>query len=131
MFEATVSEFPFVAELPKREKSKLQNLWDHFKEVQAITEKKGTIVPPVLAAELLGVSKQRVYDLIKEGRFDVVTLRGQMFITETDLLAYAQSERKAGRPAGPTTYRECVKIAVGAGVRVHRDLRHRQKEAKK
>lgn len=125
MFEASVNEFPFVAELPKREKSRLQQLWERFQEIKAIQDRKGTIVPPIVASELLGISRQRVHELMNEGRFERVEWRGQAFVTERDLLAYAESERKGGRPCGPSNMREVVKVAVKGAAAVRRELRQK------
>jgi len=130
MVEATITEFPFVAQLPKREKSKLRKLWDHFEACRAITEQKGMLVPMVAAAALLGVSRQRVQELARDGRFEVVQLGNQVFITEKDLLAYAQSERKTGRPCGPTNMREVVKLGVRTGVDTYRHLMADSKTSK-
>lgn len=131
MFEAAVNEFPFVAELPKREKSKLAQLWERFQEIQAITERKGTIVPPIVAAELLGVSKQRVWQLMEDGRLERVMWRNQVFVTEKDLLAFAESERKTGRPCGPTNMREVVTTAIRGGVSARRELLEARKNSSK
>lgn len=130
MFEASVNEFPFVAELPKREKSKLAQLWENFQEIKAIQERKGTIVPPLIAAELLGVCRQRVWQLMEDGRLERVTWRGQTFVTEADLLAFAESERKNGRPCGPSNMREVVKTAVKGALSVRKELVAVQKAAR-
>lgn len=122
MFKAAVNEFPFVAELPKREKSRLQLFWDRFKEVQALVAEKGTIVPPVVAAELLGISRQRVHELMQDGRLERVEWRGQVFITEHDLVEFASAERKAGRPMGPTNMGQVAVASVKSGMAYRREL---------
>lgn len=127
MFKAAVNEFPFVAELPKREKSRLQLFWDRFKEVQALVDRKGTIVPPVVAAELLGISRQRVHELMQGGRLERVEWRGQVFVTEHDLVEFASAERKSGRPFGPTTVGQAAIAAVKSGQAFSRDLKKSSK----
>ena len=114
MFEAAINEFPFVAELPKREKSKLADLWDRFQEVKAITDKKGMIVPPIVAAELLGVSRQRIWQLMEGGRLARLEWRGQVFVTERDLMEFAESERKTGRPCGPNSLKDVCGMTIRA-----------------
>lgn len=98
MFEAEATEFPFMAEVPKSEKSKLAKVWDHFKAVSAVVEKKGMLVPQHLAAELLGVSRQRIWVLANEGRLEGIELGGIRYVTEDSVIAFAKLERKAGRP---------------------------------
>lgn len=112
MFEAQTMDFPFVAELPKRERSKLGTLWDRFKELKAITEEKGMLLSPAFCSALLGVSRQRVYQLMEDGRMERVDVHGQTFITEESLIAWARAEHKNGRPLKiPQTAKEC--FAVG------------------
>lgn len=98
MFEAEATEFPFMAQVPKREKSKLARVWDHFKAVSAVVEEKGMLVPQHLAAELLGVSRQRIWVLANEGRLEGIELGGIRYVTEDSVIAFAKLERKAGRP---------------------------------
>jgi len=111
MFEASVNEFPFVAALPKREKSKMAKLWDSFREVKAITDEKGMLLPQKFAADLIGVSRQRVQELVEDGRLERVDLRGHPFITEKSMIAFAQSERKNGRPVKLPSNKEIFQSA--------------------
>lgn len=114
MHEAIVNEFPFVGELPKREKSKLASLWDEFKEMSRIAEKKGIPVPPGLAAELLGVSRQRIYELMGSGVLETVTVGGRTYVTENSLVAWAEAEHKVGRP---TKIEQAARMGAVAGTK--------------
>lgn len=128
MFEAQAMEFPFVERLPKREKSAMGKLWDRFQEASRISEKEGMLVPAGVAARLLDVSRQRVYDLCKQGTLRTVDLDGSMLITENSLVEYCQTERKAGRPIGiPTTNKEILQRAVQAGLDHYKEARARRK----
>lgn len=114
--DTAVSEFPFVQEMPKREKSKLGKLWDEFRKLQAVARERGAFVPPGIAATLLGVSHQRVGELVKLGRFEAVYIDGRTFILEQSIIDYAESERKSGRPwPGPKSYSEAAKLALKGG----------------
>jgi len=84
--------------MPKREKSKLSRIWEHFAEVKAATAKHGVLLPQHYAATLLSVSNQRVHQLVNDGRLMTVEVGGLRYVTENSMTAYAQSERKAGRP---------------------------------
>jgi len=101
MQNAEVLEFPYVATLAKAERSVVRKVWDHFQELREIVKEKGLLVPQHLAAELLGVSKQRVCTLCNEGRFEIVNVGGHRYLTENSLVAYAKEERKVGRPLTP------------------------------
>lgn len=107
MFDTTITEFPFVAELPKREKSKVALLWDRFARLKAISDEKGMLLPPVFCAKLLGVSKQRVYVLLEEGKMERVEIDGQVFVTEDSLVAWCKAEHKTGRPL---TIRQSIEV---------------------
>jgi hypothetical protein len=120
MFEAVANEFPFVGELPRREKRQTANLWERFREFSRLAESKGALVPPYVAAGLLGVSQQRVSQLMKAGRLERIEFEGQPFVTENSIVDFARSERKNGRPFKvPTSPGECL----GAARRVVKDSR--------
>jgi hypothetical protein len=95
---AATADFPFVQELPKRERSKLATLWDLLNEARVATQEHGTPIPVGFAAELLGVSKQRVSQLLDQGKLTTVMLNDQRFVGENSLVAWAKSERIVGRP---------------------------------
>ena len=100
MFEAPATEFPFVAELPKREKSRLVKIWDQLQELSALMEEKGLLVPFPVAASLLEISHQRVQEICESGRLDRIEFRGHRYVTEKSIVEFAKCERKAGRPPG-------------------------------
>lgn len=108
MFEATANDFPFVDELPKREKKKVLNVWDQLAEMRKVIDEKGVLIPPVMVAKLLGLTRQRIYQFMQEGRFETVEFNGQMFITENSIVEFAKTERKTGRPFNVTmpTFKE-------------------------
>lgn len=113
MFEAEAMDFPAFASLPKREKSKLQKVWDAFQELSRVTEQKGLLVNQSIAARVLDVSKQRVFELVRMGRLETHEFNGVPLVTENSILAFAKSERKAGRPRKiPTTFGETWKRAT-------------------
>jgi hypothetical protein len=115
MNDVDVMDFPFVAELPKREKAAFVSQWELFRELAAKAKFTGVLVPPGFAAAVLGVSRQRVWELIQGERLEVVLVGEHRFISERSLVDYAQSERKAGRPAQlPEGAREMWKRSVKA-----------------
>lgn len=91
-------DFPFVQELPKREKSKLANLWEALKEANAATREHGALVPTGFAAELLGVSRTRVDQLLEAGKLTAVVVHKTRFVSENSLVAWAKAEHITGRP---------------------------------
>lgn len=93
-----VEEFEFVKSMPKGEKKLWQRVREHIDEIKRITDKRGIPVPQKLAANLLNVSQQRIDQLLKEGRLELVLVGGHPFVTEDSIVEYAQTERKQGRP---------------------------------
>ncbi len=96
---AIMDEFPFVADMPKKEKSRRVQVLEQFAAYKATIEKSGFPIPQVLAAKIAGVTKARIGELIKLKRLQVVELDGHVFVTENSLVEYASGERKAGRPS--------------------------------
>lgn len=97
MNDVAVSEFPFVAELPKRDRTHVKSVWDHVKDFSELVEGKGVPLSPSTAAELLGVSRQRIWQLINAGQLEVVKLCDTSFVTEHSVLDLAKIERTCGR----------------------------------
>lgn len=130
--QISISEFPFVSELPKREKSKLRTLWEELEAMHAVVEQSGVPVPPSAAAELLAVSRQRIHELITDGKLDTVEFAGKRYVTQASLEAWAEAEHKTGRPMKQfETLGEVVKTAVKSGVAGYRESRSDLKSGKK
>lgn len=112
MFEAQTMDFPFVGELPKRERSKVETLWDRFHRLKAITDEKGMLLPPLFCAKLLGVSRQRIYVLLDEGRLERIDIDGHTFVTEASFIEWCRAEHKSGRPTRleSATFKDCLKL---------------------
>lgn len=116
MFEAQVSEFPFVGELPKREKSKVAKLWDVLKEFRAVQEREGDLVPLAFAVKLLDISHQRGSQLCEAGRLKRIDFGGVAYVTEASLVDWAKAEHRNGRPPNmPKSAGEMWKRAVEVG----------------
>jgi hypothetical protein len=98
VFDSTATDFPFVAEMPRAEKTRWQKIRDAFCEAYALQKEHGWMVPRKAAADFLDVSVQRVDELERDGRLRRVVLHGHPYITANSIEAYAKIERKLGRP---------------------------------
>lgn len=98
MFEAEALEFPFTATMPKREKSKLVKCWELLQRMKAISATEGDLVPLMMGAKLLGLSRSRVDDLVRDGRLKRYDIDGHVFLTENSIVECAKVERRNGRP---------------------------------
>ena len=63
-----------------------------------LSEEKGPLIPQPCLLDVLGVSKARVYQLVNDGRFDVVELGDRRFVTAASVEAFTAMERPSGRP---------------------------------
>lgn len=112
MFEAAITEFPFVDALPRREKSKLAHVWDLLQEMKAATKAEGQLVPVNLTCKLLDIGRTRVDELCAQGRLRRVKVADHVFITEDSIVELAREARKVGRPMSiPTTGKGAWKVA--------------------
>lgn len=111
MFEAQATEFPFMAELPKREKSRVGKALEAMREMSELQKRVGALVPAALAAKILNVSRQRFYQLVDAGTLKTVQFHGHHYITESDLVEFANSDRTPGRRKTAPTFRECMEMA--------------------
>ena len=112
VIDAPATDFPFVAELPKREKSKLVKLWDAFRELAEFQEQHGFPVPRTAAAALLEVHPTRIDQLIADGRLMPHKFHGHIYISQNSLVAHARTERKTGRPQTQKLMDDCDKSPV-------------------
>ena len=94
-------EFPFMDGLPKREVKRVHSVWDKWAELKAVMAAKGALIPITFAAELGGVSRQRIYQLVEAGKLQHVEVGNCGFIAEESFMAWVSSERKTGRPPAP------------------------------
>lgn len=108
---AQLAEFPFVEELPKREKGKIAKILDVFEELERVTKERGPMIPQTLAGDFLGVSRQRVGQLMDQGRLVFHEINGERFLFLSSLMEFAKQERRGpGRPK-----RSLVAAAMAGG----------------
>ncbi|MGA2544777.1 MAG: hypothetical protein ABSG78_24775 [Verrucomicrobiota bacterium] len=85
-------------DLPQRKVKK--GILDVFRNLRAITSREGGLLPFASAATVLGVSKQRVNDLVKEGTLHPIDLLGKKWLSANELESFVKLQRQAGRPPG-------------------------------
>ena len=65
------------------------------------------LLSPMDAAAYLGVSRPRIYVLVKEGRIKSQRVAGRLVFQRRDLDAW-KAQKKVGRPRSPTSRRSLV-----------------------
>jgi hypothetical protein len=96
--EIAASEFPFVESLPKREQASVRTAVDVLNDWREAMRIHGTLIPTSMVIAVLKISKQRVHQLISDGRLVSVKFGGHHYVTELSLTEVAKHERKNGRP---------------------------------
>lgn len=104
-----VNEFEFMASVPSKETP--PSPYALLAELRALSREHGVLVPVALAVAILDVSRQRVYDLINAEVLRSVRVCNTVMITEQSLVAYANSERKSGRPVGAVGTKKLWKVS--------------------
>jgi len=104
--------FPFVEDLPKREKTRWQKVMELFDKAKQLTAEKGVLIPATLAAKLGDVSHQRICQLMEKGKLERVQLDGHIFVTEQSLIQWLKSPAdKGGRPPSKPKLGEVWKMS--------------------
>ena len=95
VFDSTATDFPFMAEMPKREKTRRQRLLDEY---HAFCSLMSGNLPFLLsdAAVFLGVSRQRVWQLCESGRLERVEFLGKPWVTGQSVMKMMKELRKTG-----------------------------------
>jgi excisionase family DNA binding protein len=92
--EATAEQMELLAGFPV-EKVRRPSL---LRELAEVFDLHGPVVPQHMVAKLLGVSRQRVAQLVEAGRIAVVRLGGHQYVPYDALRYFLAEERKNGRP---------------------------------
>ena len=95
---ADLAEFPFVESLPKREKSRVGKLLDVIGEIEQAQRERGPLLSQRVIADVLGVSRARIGQLVDEGRLQSVRIGKTRFVFLASFREFAKQERPIGRP---------------------------------
>ena len=93
--EATL---PFYNKLQKVERRPDESLLAQVKRFKEITD--GGAIPPYMAGIALGVSKQRVSDLINKGKLRAWSFNGKPLVSVKDIDAYDEARKKEANYKG-------------------------------
>lgn len=92
------TDFPFMADLPKSEQAQVKSKFDQLQELALLVSERGLPVPPPFAGKCLGVSVQRVHQLLDAGQLESFDWYGDRYVTKRSLVARMQAEKPKGRP---------------------------------
>lgn len=80
-----------------------------------ISELKGGLVPQSMVGTILGVSRQRVHQLVAEGTFSVWTFHGMRWLSQEEVVAFAKLNRRAGENQHQPSAKELWKASHEMG----------------
>jgi len=114
MSEAIALEFDFPEVTADRQRSTLARVWELRRKWRDVESREGSMIPCMLAAKVLDVSRSRVDQLVGEGRLKRVEVDGHVFISEDSIVALAKEERRVGRPVKKITERDLLKSSFSS-----------------
>jgi hypothetical protein len=83
--------------LPKNEKSSvLRGMMENVREFVRLTNLHGGLLPQSAVATVLGVSRQRVHQLVEEGTFSHWTFYGMKWLSQKEVVSFAKLNRQQG-----------------------------------
>lgn len=88
---------------------------DQVREFKRISELKGGLVPQAVAGTVLGVSRQRIHQLISEGTFSVWQFYGMNWLSQDEVVSFAKLERAAGENQHKPSVKELWKVSRETG----------------
>ena len=89
----------------------LKSLLEMIRGFREISNRDGGLMPFATAAKLLGVSKQRVNDLVTEGTFKPVEFAGKKWLSANQIEEFINLKREPGRPWHKPSVKEMWKMS--------------------
>ena len=89
---------PFYNKLQKVERKPKESLLAQLRRFKEETD--GGAVPPAMAAVALGVSRQRIAELIKRGKLRAYDFNGKPLVSAKDIDAYDEARKKEANYKG-------------------------------
>jgi hypothetical protein len=126
--KAEALQFGFVDQIDGPAKTgAIAEFRERVRDLQVLQQRVGGILPQTFAAGILGLTRQRVWQLIESGDLETVTMRGKPYVTMRSLVDFGERERKSGRPLKEPTLREIAKAAVEIG-KEHYEVRRKARK---
>ena len=110
MTKAIKAPVAITVDLPKRKVKK--GVIDSLREFRATSAQEGGLLPFAAAAGVLGVSKQRVHDLVNEGTLRAIEQFGKNWLSANELESFVKLQRQSGRPWREPSIKEQWRAAM-------------------
>ena|SRR5208282_5425344 len=93
------------------------------KEFMRLLKIKGGLVPQSVVPTILGVSRQRVHQLVEEGTFSYWTFYGMKWLSQDEVISFAKLNRQAGENQYKPSRKQMWKDARETGAEFMRKRR--------
>ncbi len=98
-------------DVPKEEKSTgVRGVMEDIRGFVRLTKLHGGLVPQSAVGTILGVSRQRVHQLVQEGTFSHWTFYGMKWLSQKEVVSFAKLNRQEGenqyRPSTKQLWKE-------------------------
>ena len=88
---------------------------EQFREFKRISEQRGGLVPQAVAGTVLGVSRQRIHQLISEGTFSVWEFYGMNWLSQEEVVSFGKLKRAAGENQYKPSVKRLWKVSRETG----------------
>ena len=89
--------------------------WRPVPSASTVSKLKGGLVPQSVVPTILGVSRQRVHQLVEEGTFSYWTFYGMKWMSQDEVISFAKLNRQAGENQYKPSRKQMWKDAREAG----------------
>ena len=96
-------------------KMSLKGVIQFLREYRKTLNREGGLLPMTTAAALLGVSKQRVHELIREGTLTPVEACGKKWLSANQVEEFLKLHREPGRPWKKPSVKEMWRMSRDGG----------------
>lgn len=95
-------------EVPKRQKTK----WEELAEMAEVSQAEQGLVPPIVAATLLDLSKQRISQLMQDKALRTYEFFGKPYLSVREIRGFIDVQREPGRPWNAPSAKELWKRSM-------------------
>ena len=93
----------------------VRGIFEDMREFKRIAKLQGGLVPQSVAATALGVSRQRIHQLVTEGTLSHWTFYGMKWLSENEVVSFAKLHRGEGENQYRPSAKEMWKAAREGG----------------
>lgn len=115
----TISDTDTLFPMPEPTRPAEMTIEDRMEEFSRVAKGKGGLIPVSAGSQLLGISRQRVYQLIDSGRLERIHYCGVAFLTGRSIRDWqADDKQQTGRGNRKIGFFKSVVIGASVGAKI-------------